>query len=99
MLLSCVDNLDILDGVSSFCLWGKSVILFPFEDASANNTALFGPGSGPIYGTNVRCTAEESRLVDCVASVDVTSCSHASDAGVTCNRNCRVSFFSPLAII
>lgn len=58
-------------------------------DASANDTALFGPGNGPIYGTNVRCTGEEGRLVDCVVASDVSSCSHAMDSGVTCTRDCK----------
>ncbi len=58
-----------------------------FSDASANDTSLFGPGNGPIYGTNLRCTAEESRLVDCVFDADVSSCSHAMDAGITCTQD------------
>lgn len=56
--------------------------------ARPNDTTLFGPGAGPIYGTDIGCTAEESRLVDCNSNSVVTSCSHSNDAGVTCNRDC-----------
>jgi hypothetical protein len=62
-----------------------------------NDTSLFGPGNGPIYGTNVRCTAEEGRLVDCVYSSDVTSCSHANDVGVTCSRDRTCNFESGMS--
>ena len=68
-----------------------SLCNFFFADASANNTALFGPGSGPINGTNLRCTAEEDYIVQCVADLDVTGCTHANDAGVTCTRDCKIS--------
>ncbi len=71
---------------SKICMTKRSLMIF-VADASANTTSLFGPGNGPIYGTNLRCTAEEGRLVECVFDADV-SCSHAMDAGVTCTRYC-----------
>lgn len=63
----------------------------PHPDASANDTRLFGPGNGPIYATDVLCTSEEGRIVDCVSNTDdVSSCSHANDVGVTCIRDCTL---------
>ena len=42
-------------------------------------------GAGPIVLYNVQCTGEEQRLLECPGSaLDVDSCSHTEDAGVTC---------------
>ena len=42
-------------------------------------------GTGPIILYNMQCTGEERRLLECPGSaLDVNSCSHAEDAGVTC---------------
>ena len=57
--------------------------------ADAAVTSLFGPGFGNVYGTNVQCTGNEQRFTDCTFSQDVSSCTHANDAGITCNVNCK----------
>ena len=54
-------------------------------DAVAQRGGTYASGAGPIWGTNVICTGEEGRLVDCGFSNDTSSCTHSNDAGVTCN--------------
>ena len=56
-----------------------------FSDAVAQAGGTYPQGSGPIWATNVVCTSEEGRLVDCGVNTDTTTCTHANDAGVTCN--------------
>ena len=47
----------------------------------------FGSGTGPILLSNLYCTGIESSLLECnQQSCDVTSCTHANDAGVICER-------------
>ena len=56
-----------------------------FLDSTAQSGGTYPVGTGPIWGTNVVCTGEEGRLVDCGFNSDTSSCSHSNDAGVTCN--------------
>ena len=45
----------------------------------------FGPGSGPILLTNVKCNGTESKLLLChISFCSVDGCTHAYDAGITC---------------
>lgn len=43
----------------------------------------FGPGFGPIFLDNVRCTGNESYLFNCTGLL-VDNCNHQEDAGVFC---------------
>ena len=53
--------------------------------ATALHSTIFGRGSGPIFLHDVRCTGIENRLFDCPnGGIEINSCSHYSDAGVTC---------------
>ena len=61
------------------------MIYFKPSDATAQPGGTYQVGTGPIWGTNVVCTSEEGRLVDCSSSSDTSACTHANDAGVTCN--------------
>ena len=54
-------------------------------DAVAQSGGTYAAGTGPIWGSNVVCTGEEGRLVDCGFNSDTSSCTHSNDAGVTCN--------------
>ena len=53
---------------------------------------LFGTGEGPILATNVLCTGNENRLLNCNYSTATFFCSHFEDAGVLCSpdevQNC-----------
>ena len=87
MLQLFANSLDSLDGVSS--LQRNYLQLFIFIsfhiDAVAHPGGRFQAGTGPIWGTNVVCTSEEGRLVDCGFSSDTSACTHSNDAGVVCN--------------
>ena len=54
---------------------------------TANESAGFGQGSGPIWLSNVTCTGSESTLASCGHhGVGITShCYHSEDIGVRCN--------------
>ena len=52
--------------------------------ATAYTSAWFGAGAGPIVMDNVRCTAAESRLIECPFTFN-HDCSHSEDAGVRCS--------------
>ena len=58
-------------------------------DANISIGASFGEGTGPIYGTNIACSGEEDSITDCNYSMDVSSCVHANDAGVSCSEACE----------
>ncbi len=56
-----------------------------FVGAIVRNNGEFGIGSGPILLDYVRCTGLEYRLLDCLhRGIEVESCTHSSDAGVSC---------------
>ena len=53
--------------------------------AAPRYNAAFGQGTGPVLLANVACNGSESRLLDCPNSgLEVISCSHSGDAGVSC---------------
>ena len=52
--------------------------------------AYFGPGSGPIWLTNLGCIGNETSLDDCHDGTDIGNtsfCNHYHDAGVVCQGN------------
>ncbi|XP_036431276.1 antigen WC1.1-like [Colossoma macropomum] len=52
---------------------------------SADGSAVFGAGVGPIWLNRVKCRGNEIHLWDCPHSLkNHTDCSHRQDAGVTC---------------
>ena len=48
-----------------------------------NNADEYKQGFGPIYMSQVHCTGEESRLLDCNYN-PFHSCTHSYDVGVKC---------------
>ena len=64
------------------------VNFFPLDIDSgivARLNGKFGQGIGPIFLDDVRCSGNESRLLDCPhRGVEVTNCGHHQDAGVEC---------------
>ncbi|XP_036419494.1 antigen WC1.1-like isoform X2 [Colossoma macropomum] len=53
---------------------------------SADGSAVFGAGEGPIWLNRVKCRGNEIHLWDCPHSLkNYTDCSHRQDAGVTCS--------------
>ncbi|KAL6460160.1 hypothetical protein MHYP_G00319190 [Metynnis hypsauchen] len=52
---------------------------------SADRSAVFGAGEGPIWLNRVKCRGNEIHLWDCPHSLKIhTDCSHKQHAGVTC---------------
>ncbi len=74
---------DCLTSVSYVC---SNTLMFNAEfNATARVNGYFGPGEGPIFLDQVQCTGHEDRLLDCPnLGLEVYSCNHLSDAGVTC---------------
>ena len=65
---------------------------------TANESAGFGQGSGPIWLSNVTCTGSESTLASCGHhGVGITSyCYHSEDIGVRCSNeqgNCHIASY------
>lgn len=53
--------------------------------------AFFGEGTGLVWMEDVKCTGSESSVRICPTKAFGTStCSHAKDAGVICNRERKV---------
>lgn len=60
----------------------------PYVGAVAFTGSHYGPGKGPVYLSNVRCTGSESNITKCSRSLfgDVPSActAHFADASVLC---------------
>ncbi|XP_041035499.1 scavenger receptor cysteine-rich type 1 protein M130-like [Carcharodon carcharias] len=55
---------------------------------NATVSGWFGPGSGPIWLHNLKCTANDSVLWECPAGPRAQSdCNHKEDAGVICSEH------------
>ncbi|KAL6460152.1 hypothetical protein MHYP_G00319110 [Metynnis hypsauchen] len=75
----CDDLWDIMDAQVVCRQLGCGPVL------SADGSAVFGAGEGPIWLNRVKCRGNEIHLWDCPHSLkDHTDCSHRQDAGVTC---------------
>ena len=91
MLQSFANSLDSLDGVKHHLkdILASLIIILNATDAVAQLGGTYASGSGPIWGSNIVCTGEEGRLVDCGFSSDTSLCTHSNDAGATCNTTGR----------
>ncbi|KAL6460171.1 hypothetical protein MHYP_G00319300 [Metynnis hypsauchen] len=75
----CDDLWDIMDAQVVCRQLGCGPVL------SADGSAVFGAGEGPIWLNRVKCRGNEIHLWDCPHSLkDHTDCSHRQDAGITC---------------
>ncbi|KAI4898537.1 hypothetical protein NFI96_007900 [Prochilodus magdalenae] len=64
---------------------------------SANESAVFGAGSGPVWMNRVKCRGNEIHLWDCPHSLkNHTDCSHKQHAGVTCTDTSVSSSTTPI---
>ena len=75
-----------LDITFGFCL---------FAAATTHRGALFGPGTGPIYLGALVCAGTEHNVTDCPNGT-TDHCTHANDAGVTCQRSMLTACFVEL---
>ena len=56
------------------------------------DATLFGQGIGPVFLYYVACRGLESRLLDCPnGGIELNTCSHYYDAGVTCLQGVYVN--------
>ena len=47
--------------------------------------ALFGQGTGPIFIDSIRCTGNETSLLNCrLGEIGISDCSHSEDVSVIC---------------
>ena len=58
----------------------------------APRSAIFGPGNGPVWYSNVRCAGTEQNLTECTHSnyYSGSACPHSRDAGVVCSSESNV---------
>ncbi|XP_073693833.1 scavenger receptor cysteine-rich type 1 protein M130-like [Garra rufa] len=57
------------------------------EPVDAVSKAHFGPGSGPVWMSHVRCVGSESTLKNCRSGgLGKNDCNHTRDAGVICSE-------------
>ncbi|KAI4900372.1 hypothetical protein NFI96_015985 [Prochilodus magdalenae] len=76
----CGDNWDMRDAAVVCRELGCG------EAVDALSDAQFGPGSGPIWMNNMRCTGSEATLKNCLSSESSKhNCDHSKDAGVICS--------------
>uniref|UniRef100_A0A8C1KCI8 SRCR domain-containing protein n=1 Tax=Cyprinus carpio TaxID=7962 RepID=A0A8C1KCI8_CYPCA len=65
---------------------------------SAQTSAHFGQGSGPIWLDDVRCSGSESSLTQCShPTIGTNNCGHSEDAGVVCLQG--ICNFFPVVLL
>uniref|UniRef100_A0A8C2CR00 SRCR domain-containing protein n=1 Tax=Cyprinus carpio TaxID=7962 RepID=A0A8C2CR00_CYPCA len=65
---------------------------------SAQTSAHFGQGSGPILLDDVRCSGSESSLTQCShPTIGTNNCGHSEDAGVVCLQG--ICNFFPVVLL
>ncbi|XP_078420600.1 scavenger receptor cysteine-rich domain-containing protein DMBT1-like [Cetorhinus maximus] len=78
----CDDSWDLADA---------HVVCGQLKCGQAQNATVsgwFGPGAGPIWLHNLKCTANDSVLWECPAGPRAQSeCNHKEDAGVICSEH------------
>ena len=52
--------------------------------ALANNQAVYGSGTGPIWLDSVGCNGRELKLLDCNLNANTNGDGHFEDAGLIC---------------
>ena len=63
-------------------------IYFYTAGAYATDTRTFGQGTGLILLDELRCTGNETRLINCPSNeIGVHNCRHVEDIGVSCPGN------------
>ena len=68
-----------------------------FAATRAPRYAAFGQGTGTIFLAYLRCTGNESRLIDCFHNgIGNFYCNHYEDAGVVCARECSYMVYVDL---
>ena len=78
----CSQASNKLHNILVSCL---SLCEFVSTGAIAWSRAYFGQGTGAILLDQLRCTGNETRLVNCPSNpLGIHDCSHYEDAGVTC---------------
>ncbi len=58
-------------------------------DATSFSSAVYGPGTGPIFLRNVACTGTETQLSDCTSLPNNAICNHNEDASILCSAQCK----------
>ena len=62
--------------------------------ATPRLNAYFGPGTGSVYLSYVRCKDDDSSLILCASTtLNSSTCSHYQDVGVECEGNYQKSWY------
>ncbi|XP_016315634.1 T-cell differentiation antigen CD6-like isoform X1 [Sinocyclocheilus anshuiensis] len=80
----CDDDFDICS---------RHVVCAQLRCGSAIRMSFFGPGTGPIHISQMKCNGSESSLWECT-SINTTAsnyCGHKEDAGIVCSESVEIT--------
>jgi hypothetical protein len=92
--MNILNEFTVVENITIAFIFQIGSILFNIILSSGAQPELYGSGNGTIWLDNVRCTGNETSIVECNANPrGDNDCSHHEDVGVFCAEGNKLIIF------